>query len=382
MAAELSVRGLEEQLLKAKEAYYNGEALISDSQYDALEEKLRNLNPDSEVLAKVGVNSGDVDLEFPMFSTDKSLNMVELTTYWNRVSDYTGDFVISQKVDGLSASFRYYEGILIEATTRGDGKFGKSFFKKVRYLKCLPRLEDSKFTGYIRGELYLTIPEFESLNSILLEEGLEAMKNPRNAVSGLLNSKDLSRESEKMGLISFKCWSVYDKGVECYDICGSSKLYSEQLESARDLGFDIVDYKVFKDRSYLTYELMEQWITSYAKIATPYNNDGLVIRANDNEYVFNKGTDSAVHHLTAVTAFKLKPEGELCKVLGYEYSYGSKEISLVLQIEPTFIDGAVISRVNAGSVKNAIEMDARIGETIYVTRSGSVIPLGRHRRFS
>ena len=102
---------LEEKIIKAKYAYYmTDQTIVSDAEYDKLEAELKSLKPDSFALTMVGVKDGDVDLIYPMYSTDKSLNLDELQTYWNRMPS-NGEIVISQKVDGMSTSLKYIHAI-------------------------------------------------------------------------------------------------------------------------------------------------------------------------------------------------------------------------------------------------------------------------------
>lgn len=364
-------------LMAAKRAYYTtGTPILSDQEYDTLEDELEKLDPENAFFSVVGTDfipdGQKVEVGPRMYSTDKSLTPDELSTYWNRTAG-TDEYIYSQKIDGLAVDLTYRDGVLHTASTRGDGYIGRLFTSKIQYMTCIPSvLKDNSFNGKVRGEIFLTDAAFEKLNALLEAAEEETQSNCRNSASGLINAATIKNPEGKLGLLNFRAYGVYDDTDPLTDDWGSYELYSQQLEKARDLGFIPVDYFVFHSRYDLKLDEMETWLKAY-----DFPNDGIVLRVNNNANARKMGTGSK--YLNAVTAYKFKPERVLVKVVDIEFSLGSREIVPVIKIEPVDLDGARITSVGGHSVKNLIDLEAAPGNYIAIERSGGVIPRAYHR---
>lgn len=374
------VKELVEVLTDAARKYYTtGDTPLADIEYDSLEEELRSLDPENHFFSMVGTDfipdKEKQDLTYKMYSTDKSLTPEELQPYWNRTAG-AKLYVRSQKVDGLAVDLTYKKGVLLSATTRGNGLVGSIFTSKIGFISCIPNYLSAQFSGKVRGEIFLSYKAFEKLNKILKEGEEEPQENCRNSAAGLINGdiSNIKNKERKLDLLSFRAYGVYDEEDPTTDIYGSYSTYTEQLEKARSLGFTPVEYSTFSDPQDFISDIpnLETWLHSF-----DFPNDGIVIRINDQEDLRSRG--AAAKYLNGVTAFKFEPEVALVKVLNIEWEQGSVDITPVIIVEPTYLDGAEIKRVSGHSVKNLIDIEAYPGSSITILRSGSVIPVGRHR---
>jgi DNA ligase (NAD+) len=349
---------------------------MSDEEYDRLEEELRQLAPESSVFNITGsdfIPDGEkTAVGQRMFSTDKALTEDELRSFWNRTAG-AKEYVLTTKIDGLSVNLVYDDGILITATTRGDGYTGRAFTSKVPHIKCIPTKLTEKFTGKVRGEVYLTDEAFEKLNGILADGEEELQSNSRNSTSGLINSQDLKNPERKLPLLKFRAFGVYDDADEGDD-WGSYENYTDQLAKATALGFNAVEAKTFARPSDFIPADHKDWIDNFEAAC-----DGVVLRVNNQAFARNLGTGK--NYINGATAFKYKPEIVLAKVIDIKWQVGSKSITPVVIIEETELDGARINNVGGHSVKNLIACDAVPGRTIALVRSGGVIPRMYHRTF-
>lgn len=364
--ARIELTELERRILEAKRAYYNGKSIMSDIEFDALEEELRKVQPDSKILLMVGADSDgrdDVDLVVKAFSTDKALSMDELKTFKNRTIG-ARKFVKSIKVDGMSGVLFYEEGILVGAATRGDGDTGKNKFRKMEFMNSIPKILCENFSGQIRGEFYLTDDSFSALNDILKETGEKLQSNSRNSVAGLLNAEVQKRAEDKLSLVDFRAFGVYDKN-DIFDEFGSYETYEEQLKKAENLGFAVVTYKIIDSLNELDYGELCDILQDL-----DYAADGWVIRVSDNNLCRKLG--SSIKYINGAVALKPKFEGVLTKVTDITYKLGSREFTPLIHIEPVVLGGALVTKVSGKSIKNLIKVGAYVGNEIFVVRQ--VIP--------
>ena len=363
------IKEIETLLREAKAAYYNGEALMSDSKYDALENELFSLDPKNAIFTEVGTNAfGDsekVSVGQRMFSTDKSMTVEALTSYRNRIGANARDIVVSTKVDGLAVSIEYKDGVLVQAVTRGNGLIGQDVTAKIKMIPSIPNTLAMPFTGRVRGECFMTYTNFDKLNAVLVRHGEAVQSNPRNSTAALLNAKNIKNASKKLALASFEAYGVYEDGADEY---GSYGTYTEQLAKAEALGFKAVPAKMIESVEAFEPDGFKALLDSL-----DHPCDGVVLRVNDNNKARALGTGR--NYLNAVTAFKYAPEIAIGVVKEIEWSAGTREISPVVILEnPVELDGAQITRIMGHTVKNLIDMGAAPGCEVAVVRSGGVIP--------
>ena len=202
------------RLIEAKKAYYtSGQAIISDQEYDALEELLKQHDPDHPFFETVGHPPSDLWTSAPhkikMGSLNKC-NSEEEFLKWT--SKYPNEkFILQPKLDGLSLSLEYENSLFIRAITRGDGLEGEEISDNVQLMKNFQEklfLMAEPFTGAIRCEILMSKNDFDQINSILPEE--DKYSNPRNAASGISRKLD-GKFCRYLELIAYDITESLDK---------------------------------------------------------------------------------------------------------------------------------------------------------------------------
>ena len=374
MADMNRIKELEQIILAAKQAYYNGTPKISDAQFDKYVQELKVLDPENKVAVQIGtpvVNGDKVQLKYKMFSTEKTLAIEDMDKYWRRVASVISDdteFVVSQKIDGLSLNLTYKDGKLVQATTSGNGQVGSDKTERVQLITAVLKELKVDWSGQISGECFMTDADFAELNNILVQEGSDQQKTSRNSTSGLINAGTIKNAEKKLALLSFKVWGVYEEGKS--DLFGSYAKYTDQLDKAKELGYEPVDSRVFKKS-----EFDGQRDLDYIA-DLEYENDGVVYRLNDQEKARSLGAMD--DYLNAVTALKPIPAGEITTVTKITWMQGTQELSPVVWYEPVNLGGAICQKTAGHSVKNLIACGAFPGNKVFITRSGGVIPKLNH----
>jgi DNA ligase (NAD+) len=172
----LRAKLLEKKIQKASKDYYeNSESSVSDAEFDRDQKELKEISPDSPVLQQIGADEEGlrkVEHTIPMGSLENCMNVPEVLKW---AKGFSESMVLSRKVDGASLSLYYEDGVLQEATTRGNGKIGADVMFSIQHLPDIQMLE-SPYTGHVRGECYLKKSNFDDINKKKLERGEEPFK--------------------------------------------------------------------------------------------------------------------------------------------------------------------------------------------------------------
>lgn len=364
------ITDLEKQILEHKKLYYAGTPAISDQQFDALELELAKLKPDSYVLKMVGIADFKADFthKTPMLSNQKCLTDDELYKWLSSmIRQGYQDFSASEKMDGMSCSLHYLDGVLQRAVSRGDGIKGTDITAKVSTF--VPHTLNIDFTGEIRGELVMTYANFDKLNAM----SPEPFTHPRNAVVGVINDDVISEE--RLSLVDFKVFRVLNETEN--DV--NSPWFEEKNTIATDLtiaerlGFSTVwhqEFTIYSGEIESTMSPILRYFESQQK--EDYPKDGVVIRVLYNDDYEELGYTS--HHPRGATAWKFKANEVSVKIKDIEWSVGTTDISPVAVFDPILLDGAMVSRASLKSVKNMVDLGIVVGSNVLIRRSGGVIP--------
>ncbi len=222
---------LVEEITRHRYLYYNEQPEISDAKYDALEDELRELDPDNPILFKIGVDSSELFTKrehiIPMTSQDKVVDSKEFLK-WARKRNYKV-FLIQFKLDGISIELQYEDGIFQYVVTRGDGVKGDDVSANVVNMKWfMPKL-GVPFTGAVRAEILLFHDTFEKKYT--------DKQNCRNAAAGIVRRKD-SVGSGDLNLIYYDAISTIDEVEFSNDI--------QKLKWLQAQGFDTIRTKTVK----------------------------------------------------------------------------------------------------------------------------------------
>lgn len=349
------------EILRNKQLYYKGMPKISDVAYDKLEEELRAISPDHPVLSYVG---GVSDSKFrkvvhkvPMLSLAKTYSISELCDWVD------GQPVMATlKVDGVSMSLNYQDGILLLGKTRGNGREGEDVTDKILWVgECIPQISLSG-DGEVRGELCCSEESFIKLADEMVTRGLECPTNPRNIVSGILgrkNHQDLAR---------FFDFYAFDLIVD-----EQRGLFSTEFEKYNWLekaGFKVPQHKLCRNPQEIErYLIFARDFLDAGEIGV----DGVVFSFNDLAYHHELGATS--HHPRYKMSFKWAGETGVSEIR--EITWATSRLGIVTPvavINPIYLSGASITNVTLHNAAHVRTHHLKSGDKIEVIRSGEVIP--------
>ncbi|GBD04113.1 DNA ligase [bacterium HR19] len=363
--------------------YVLADPVISDAEYDKLVLRLRELEekypflrtPDSPTQRVGGKIEGGFPTfphSIPMLSLDNAFSEEELVEFEKRLKRFLGDenleieYSVEPKVDGVSIELIYEGGVLKRALTRGDGYVGEDVTPNVRTIKSIPlRLlgDDIPFLLEIRGEIFMRREDFEILNRELLKAGQKPFANPRNAAAGSLKQIDPS-ETAKRKLDAVFYASGLIKGVEI-------KNQKELLQKIFSWGFKVVpDWKIVKGIQ----EVIEHARYIYGRRKDyPFESDGVVVKVND--FRLREILGEKAKSPRWAIAYKFPAEEVTTRVLWVEFQVGrTGTVTPVAILEPVRISGVLVSRATLHNFDEIRRKDIRIGDWVWVKRSGDVIP--------
>lgn len=371
-----------EQLCKQAEQYnFNYYVLddptIEDDEYDRLMRRIKEIeaeNPEivseSSPTQHVGgyaINTFEkVTHEVQMGSLQDVFSECELYEFDERVKKDVGKAVycVEPKIDGLSVSLEYKDGIFTRGSTRGDGFVGEDITKNLKTIKSIPMELNEKIPFIeVRGEVYMPKADFEKLVRKQLENDEQPAKNPRNAAAGSLRQKD-SRVTASRGLdiFVFNLQRIEGRELTCH---------SESLDYMKSLGFNVIDgYKTFDNIEDAVSRIME---IGENRQSYSYDIDGAVIKVDNFELRNELGSTAKVPKWAV--AFKYPPEEKETKLLDIEINVGrTGALTPVAVFEPVWLAGTTVSRAVLHNQDYIDSKDIRIGDIIAVRKAGDIIP--------
>lgn len=350
---------LENIILKHKHLYYAGTPIISDAEYDKLEEKLRLLQPDSPILHVVGYSIKDgVKHTFPMLSIQKALTTPDLKKWFDNTNKNNHEVVLSHKIDGLAVELHYNNGLLQRAVTRGDGEKGEDVTKSVMFINEVPKQIDLKLDLRVRGEIYMkksVFSQFKAIDSTLVD--------PRNTAVGALKNSDPT--NPKNVALSFFAYKLIINNSYF-----SHHNYSRELE--------LLEYYNFIPVPWTRANSYEFVIESFKNIEKhreqlDYKIDGVVIHINNLLLCGQLGATS--HHPKYAICLKFEAEEAITTVRAIEWSMSRNgTLTPVAVFDPVVLAGATITRAKAHNLDFLFNNNINIGNSITIVRSGDVIP--------
>lgn len=357
--------------------YVLDDPTIEDDEYDRLMRKIKEIeaeNPEivseSSPTQHVGgyaINTFEkVTHEVQMGSLQDVFSKGELYEFDERVKKAVGKAVycVEPKIDGLSVSLEYKDGIFTRGSTRGDGFVGEDITKNLKTIKSIP-MELSEKIPFIevRGEVYMPKADFEKLVRKQLENDEQPAKNPRNAAAGSLRQKD-SRVTASRGLdiFVFNLQRIEGRELTCH---------SESLDYMKSLGFNVIDgYKTFDNIEDAVSRIME---IGENRQSYSYDIDGAVIKVDNFELRNELGSTAKVPKWAV--AFKYPPEEKETKLLDIEINVGrTGALTPVAVFEPVWLAGTTVSRAVLHNQDYIDSKDIRIGDIIAVRKAGDIIP--------
>ncbi len=357
--------------------YVKDDPAVSDYEYDMLLRSLAELekkypeyasanSPTRRVGGEVLEGFEQVRHEVSMESLQDAFSEGEVEEFANRVSQVLGDnteFDVEPKIDGLSVSLEYENGIFKRGSTRGDGTVGEDVTFNLKTVKTIPLvLKEPVEYLEVRGEVYISRTDFAKLNEKREEEGLSVFANPRNAAAGSLRQLDSKvAASRKLDIFVFNIQRINGKTV---------KTHSEGLEFLRSLGFKVIDNYVCKGikQAYARVKKIGDERKDYK-----YDTDGAVIKVNNLESRTLLGSNAKAPKWAI--AYKFPAEQKKTTVKDICVQVGRTGVlTPAADLEPVFIAGSTVSRATLHNIDNIRQKDIRIGDTVVIQKAGDIIP--------
>ena len=374
---------LRAEVQRHEELYYkNAAPVITDQEFDALKKDLENLEkayPD--VFAELGNREqiGDDRLEAfasyqhrePMYSLDNTYSREELLAFETRLKGVLESmdgvsYVVEPKVDGVAVSLTYEQGVLVRATTRGNGVEGDDVTENIMTIKGLPSLlKGSPLPEAIeiRGEVYIGNEEFQRINRVRTEEGEVEYANPRNLAAGTIKMLDASMVNErKLEIV------IYGLGFCDSESFGNLSNFREQLK--------IWNMPISND--FWTCDSLEEVWEAIEDLEKrrhtyPYETDGAVVKVDSLEIQKQAGTTAKAPRWAI--AYKFAAEQKPTILKGITLQVGRTGIiAPVAELEPVHLAGTTVSRATLHNQDEIQRKDIRIGDTVIVEKAGEIIP--------
>ena len=357
--------------------YVDNESDISDYEYDMLQRELKSLEaqypeflrPDSPT-QRVGGEAQSVftpvSHEVRMESLQDAFDFEEIDDFDRRVSETVPaySYVVEPKIDGLSVSLEYENGLFVRGSTRGDGDTGEDITANLRTVRTIPlRLRQPVPFIEVRGEVYMSHDVFSELVKQQELNGEEPFKNPRNAAAGSLRQKNAAvTASRKLDIFVFN--------VQRYDGADFSN-HKDSLDFLRSLGFVTVPF-------YTPCADIEAAKAELARIGSvrgdlSFDIDGAVIKVN--EFANRRVLGSTAKFPRWAVAYKYPPEEKLTELKEIEVSVGRTGVLTPTAVfEPVLLAGSTVSRATLHNQDRINELGLGVGDTIRVRKAGDVIP--------
>lgn len=370
------IKALREKLNYYTDLYYKEDTSeISDAEFDKLMLRLAKLeseNPqffDSDSpTQRVG---GEAISEFiqyehktQMLSLSNAFSKEELLDFENRIKSQgiSPEYVLEYKIDGLSVSLEYNNGVFVKGGTRGNGLVGEDVTENLKTIKDIPLKIDTLENIVVRGEVYMSKKQFEKLNKAQEKNGLNLFANPRNAASGSLRQLD-SKITSKRGL------SIFVFNLESENEAMDS--HFEMLAYLESLGFAVSPNRKKITEISEAFEEIEQIYIEKDKL--PFEIDGVVIKVDSVKQRKLLGSTSKTPKWAV--AYKFPAEKKETTIEDIEVQVGrTGALTPTAILTPVKISGSTVSRATLHNQDYIDEKDIRIGDAVIIQKAGEIIP--------
>lgn len=378
MDVQKKINELRRKLNYYGKLYYVDDApAISDYEYDMLMQQLKALEkehpelitPDSPTQRIGGPALSKfepVHHQVPLESLTDVFSVDELFAFGERMDSMLPghhSYTVEPKIDGLSMSLEYENGVFVRGATRGDGVTGEDVTENLRTVRSLPlRIENAPERLIVRGEVYMSRAVFNELNAQREINGEKLLANPRNAAAGSIRQLDPKiAASRKLDIICFNMQYSSD------DIYTS---HAQTLDAMKAMGFPVVPYMKY-DSIRDCVERIE-WLGEH-RDELPYDMDGAVIKIDSLEQRTALGSTAKAPRWAV--AFKYPPEKKESKVLDVIVQVGRTGVlTPKVIVEPVRLAGTTVSAATLHNQDNIDRLDLRIGDTVVLQKAGEIIP--------
>ena len=379
MSPEEKIRFLRNEISLHNHNYYVlSKPVISDYEFDqlyneliVLEDQFPEYYDDNSPSKRVG---SDISLEFksfphskPMLSLSNTYSDIEITDFDKRINKLTNEpieYVCELKYDGVSISIEYKNGEFVQALTRGDGIKGDDVTNNVKTIKSIPLKLKGDYPNhfFIRGEIFLSIENFNELNKSRISQGLIPFSNPRNTASGTLKMQKSSEVAKR----KLDCFLYY--------IIGDNLPYNshyDNLIKAKEWGFKIPDEISLKKNIKGVIDFTNDWNLKRKNL--PYEIDGIVIKVNSLDQQNSMGFTSKFPRWAIAFKFKALQVETILNSISYQIGR-TGAVTPVANLDPVYVSGTIVKRASLHNADQISKLDIRIGDHVYIEKGGEIIP--------
>ncbi len=362
--------------------YVESRSEISDFEFDGLLKKLQELeiqfpqfassnSPTKRVGGDLTKKFETITHRFPMLSLSNTYSEEEILEWETRIKKMINEeveYVCELKYDGVAIGIRYVNGQLATAVTRGDGEKGEDVTTNVKTIRTIPLSLHADFPSdfEIRGEIFLPIEKFKSINSERELKGEPTFANPRNTASGTLKMQD-SKVVATRGLDSF-LYGIYGDDLKL-------KGHFESVQKAAEWGFKVpsISMRFIEKTSSIKgiMDFIDYWNTK--RFDLPFEIDGVVIKVNNYEQQTKLGFTSKSPRWAI--AYKFKAARVETELLSVDYQVGrTGAVTPVANLNPVLLGGTTVKRASLHNADQIEKNDLHLGDFVYVEKGGEIIP--------
>lgn len=378
MDVQKEILQLRKEINHHSKLYYVYDApIISDYDFDMLMQRLKALeaahpelitpdSPTQRVGGQVLSQFTPVHHQVPLESLTDVFSYDELFAFGERMDSLVSEphnYTVEPKIDGLSMSLEYENGVFVRGATRGDGTTGEDVTENLRTVRSVPlRIENAPERLIVRGEVYMSKAVFEELNRQREIKGEPLLANPRNAAAGSMRQLDPKiAAARKLDIICFNMQYSSGKPYETH---------AQTLDAMRDMGFPVVQYKVY-DNIHDCIERIEWLGENRAEL--PFEMDGAVIKINSLSQRTALGSTAKAPRWAV--AFKYPPEKKESRVLDIVVQVGRTGVlTPKVLVEPVRLAGTTVSAATLHNQDNIDRLGIRLGDTVVLQKAGEIIP--------
>lgn len=358
----------------AKEYYTQDNPTVSDSQYDQLYRELveleeqhpENILPNSPTHRVGGLVLEGFEKyrhEYPLYSLQDAFSKEELIAFDKRVKAEfpTASYMAELKIDGLSVSLTYVNGILQVGATRGDGNIGENITENLKRVHDIPLHLDQSLDITVRGECYLPKESFEAINIEKRANGEQEFANPRNAAAGTLRQLNTGIVAKRK-LATFLYQEASPTQKETQD---------DVLKELESYGFSVNHHRLISSSMEKIWDFIQT--IEKDRVSLPYDIDGIVIKVNS--LAMQEELGFTVKAPRWAIAYKFPAEEKEAEILSVDWTVGrTGVVTPTANLTPVQLAGTTVSRATLHNVDYIGEKDIRIGDTVVVYKAGDIIP--------
>lgn len=358
----------------AKEYYTQDNPTVSDSQYDQLYRELvelekqhpENILPNSPTHRVGGLVLEGFEKyqhEYPLYSLQDAFSKEELIAFDKRVKAEfpTAAYMAELKIDGLSVSLTYVNGVLQVGATRGDGNIGENITENLKRIHDIPLHLDQSLDITVRGECYLPKESFEAINIEKRANGEQEFANPRNAAAGTLRQLNTGIVAKRK-LATFLYQEASPTQKETQD---------DVLKELESYGFSVNHHRLISSSMEKIWDFIQT--IEKDRVSLPYDIDGIVIKVNS--LAMQEELGFTVKAPRWAIAYKFPAEEKEAEILSVDWTVGrTGVVTPTANLTPVQLAGTTVSRATLHNVDYIAEKDIRIGDTVVVYKAGDIIP--------